>query len=194
MFLCLGKVLCVKLLKVKGFYASIVKRRIYKQVHFVLMIFLHTPKNLTIDYLPPNSLFFIELFHSIRIVVMTSDWQDFVLHPARLSLSETQPGDTMNHISISFFGDYRPIVLQGDCLKTLSKRAVQSIADTQDAAKLTEWIRDCIKTAKPDTCSRAERSDSSLSVSVNKYSHDNFLNDITRDLPLYPNAKYQDVA
>jgi hypothetical protein len=96
----------------------------------------------------------------------------------------------MNHISIAFFGDYRPIVLQGDCLKALSKLAIQSIADTQDAAKLTEWIRDCAKTVKPDTCTRAERSDSSLSVSVAKYPHDAFLNNITQDLPLYPNAKY----
>jgi hypothetical protein len=96
----------------------------------------------------------------------------------------------MNHISIAFFGDYRPIVLQGDCLKTLLKLAVQSIADTQDAAKLKEWILDCVTTAKSDTCTRAERADSRLSVSVNKYPHDAFLNDITRDLPLYPNAKY----
>ncbi len=100
----------------------------------------------------------------------------------------------MNYIKIAFFGDYRPIVVQGNCLKTLSRLAIQSIADTQDAAKLTEWIRDCVKVAKSDTCTRAERADSRLSVSVNKYAHDAFLKDITRDLPLYPNAKYQDAA
>ncbi len=90
MFLCLGKVLCVKLLKVKGFYALIVKRHILSQVHFVLMIFLHTPPETTIYYLPPNYLFLMGLFHSIRIVVMRCDSPHNLLHSVKLCLSETQ--------------------------------------------------------------------------------------------------------
>jgi hypothetical protein len=98
---------------------------------------------------------------------------------------------TQSHISIVFFGEYRPIAVESADVK-LARKEIISRVSCPDVLSLLDNVWQSFRREKRrgmPTVSM-ERSEGLVSVKIAEYQRDTFLDPITAEFPHHPGIEY----
>jgi hypothetical protein len=95
-----------------------------------------------------------------------------------------------SHISISFFGEYRPLHVEGEDLAACYKTAIRKLPESI-AGKLRDLFKDFTRQRKAgislvSSCLEAH----TVAVRVADYPRDPWLDEITATMPPHPEIQY----
>ena len=96
----------------------------------------------------------------------------------------------MFHVSLAFFGQYRPAHFEGLTLRYALARAERALTRAANRPKLLDWLHDAQTSISAGRSTHTTISHGALCVTVAAGPHDPWLDDITDTLPDYPGLDY----